>query len=464
MSTDARVTYWLKGQSVQNFGDALSEVLFDALTRKSLWNRRQGTLQGDFDVVHLIGSCISDWHILKDLEYARPAGGQRIAFWGCGVREKRPLSPELTAHCAFLGVRGPLSRDILGLPPTTPLGDPGLLLPYVYAPGIDPKCRDQTLCVPHFHERRTDEQLLELTGCDRVLRPNIRPGKSSILAFIDSLASAKFVLAGALHAGILAHAYSIPYAYFDSDYIDIPFKWADFAASVSMRCEFARNLEAGRDVFDRQVIKGGLPDLTQLVACSPYRPPKTILGRAAALRPPSSPTAPSGDENSEFGNLLATFADGADFSRVLTHDTVGLNSTMRRIANCVVLFDAQGRTFLRLRGGAEDASSGGATGGFAIQVPPEVARAASGRTVRVSALARVEAGMPGTQFALTYSTNEAGNSGWHWFEATPQWSAYEILYAVPEVVKGKNGAFIGLLPAIAGKAGIEIVAVAARVQ
>src|ERR1700694_4429817 len=106
MNSDFRITYWLKGQPIQNFGDMLSETLFDGLTRRNLFNWIHGRMIGDYDVVHLIGSCISNWHITKDLEYVRGTGGQRIAFWGCGLRNNEPLRPDLIAHCAFLGVRG----------------------------------------------------------------------------------------------------------------------------------------------------------------------------------------------------------------------------------------------------------------------------------------------------------------------------------------------------------------------
>jgi Polysaccharide pyruvyl transferase len=283
MNSDSRISYWLKGQPIQNFGDMLSEALFEGLKRKGLFNWIQGRMIGDYDVVHLIGSCISDYHIAKDLEYVRGAGGRRIAFWGCGLRSNEQLRPDLMAHCAFLGVRGPLTRDVLGLPKHLALGDPGLLMPYVYTPTPCEAFANKTICVPHFLEKQSDDDLLAMSGCQVILRPNLPSGVESIRRFIDALISARFILAGALHAAIVACAYRRPFAYFDSGYIDVPFKWADFAASLAMPCRFAKTVEEGAHAFQLQSIECKIPPLTDLLSCAPYRPPKLLLRKVAAM-------------------------------------------------------------------------------------------------------------------------------------------------------------------------------------
>lgn len=463
MSSDARVTYWLKGQPVQNFGDALSEILFDALTQRSPWRWQQGRMRGEFDVVHLIGSVISDFHIVRDLEYVRASGGQRIAFWGCGLRSNAPPPAALAARCAFLGVRGPLTRDVLGLPPSTALGDPGLLMPHIYQPRTHPKFQGKTVCVPHFLDKKSDEELLALSGCQAVLRPNIASGAASVLAFIDCLSSAQFVLAGALHAAIVACAYDIPFAYFDSGYIDVPFKWADFAASVNMRCEFVQTIEEGVRLFALQSKHAQAPPLLELIACAPYRAPATLFKKIQhARRGPSLGQANGHAAAAEVGELVSAAGDGADFTFLPVSDAGGINASVRRVTHCSVIFDEQGHKILRLRGGGADAGSNGMTGGYAIRVPPSVTGAAGNRNIRISVVARAERGVPETRFAVAYSTNEAGNSGWRWFEATAKWSVFDLPYSVPQAT-GKHGAYIGLLPAIDAKPGIEVRMVAVRV-
>jgi hypothetical protein len=287
LTSDARLTYWLKNRSVQNFGDLLSEVLFEALTSRSLFDWRQGKMTGDYDVVRLLGSIISNWHIEMDLEHSRAGADKPLAYWGCGLRSDEPLQPDRMARCNFLGVRGPLTRDVLGLPSDTPIGDPGLLLPFLYSPKPNQDFLEKTICVPHFLEKKSDEELLAMTGCDLILRPNLAGGRESVGNFLDSLSSAKLVLAGALHAAIVAHAYGKAFAYFDSGYIDVPFKWRDFAASIHMPPEFVKTVDAGSAFYKTNAPMYTMPQLGALLACAPYRAPRQVTKKVemGAWRP-----------------------------------------------------------------------------------------------------------------------------------------------------------------------------------
>jgi hypothetical protein len=133
------------------------------------------------------------------------------------------------------------------------------------------------------------------------------------------------------------------------------------------------------------------------------------------------------------------------------------------IAHCSTGFDELGRTVLLLAGGDADAPSSGTTGGCSIRVSDAFERAASGRDIRLRVLARAgEGSAAGGRLALAYSTCDVGNSGWHWYDVTPEWSVFEMRYPVPEM-KGGNGDFIGLLPGGPGTPTIEIGLVAAAV-
>lgn len=122
--------------------------------------------------------------------------------------------------------------------------------------------------------------------------------------------------------------------------------------------------------------------------------------------------------------------------------------------------DAAGGRCLRLGNGKADAFSQGSTEGYGIRLPDALEAAASGRKVRVSVVARCAAGA-GSRFAIAYSTNEVGNSGWQWRAAGPDWSVHAMDYDVPKMKDGK-GDFVGLLPEPLGHPATEFLCLAIR--
>jgi hypothetical protein len=253
MYSDHRISYWRKGLRTQNFGDFLSELLVRAFSSAGLWDRRCGRPRREYDVIHLIGSVIADINIQNDLEHAGFGADPAIAFWGCGKRDAAAIPNELLERCRFLGVRGPLTRDALGLAAGTPMGDPALLLPIIHKPRPSAVGAGKIICMPHFLEPLPEEELIKRTGAEVILRPNIAPDMETLLGLVDALATARFVLAGALHAAIVACAFGRPFAFFDSGYIDVPFKWEDFAASVNIPCRFARSVAEGIEIYQMEI-------------------------------------------------------------------------------------------------------------------------------------------------------------------------------------------------------------------
>jgi hypothetical protein len=156
-------------------------------------------------------------------------------------------------------------------------------MPAIYTPTPCEAFADKTICVPHFLEKKSDDDLLAMSRCQLILRPNLPANVESIPRFIDALVSARFILAGALHAAIVACAYRKPFAYFNSGYIDVPFKWADFAASIAMPCRFVKTVEEGAHVFQLQANGCKTPPLTDLLSCAPYVPSKLSLRRVATM-------------------------------------------------------------------------------------------------------------------------------------------------------------------------------------
>ena len=109
--------------------------------------------------------------------------------------------------------------------------------------------------------------------------------------------------------------------------------------------------------------------------------------------------------------------------------------------------------YITLANGNPKALPSGTTGGCSIRLPDQVEAAASGHHITVRIIARAS-GSDQSHFAVAYSTNEVGNSGWRKFTAGPEWSIHTMEYDVP-VMKEGRGDFIGILPDSEGNPGTE---------
>ena len=201
------------------------------------------------DIYRLVGSCIESAWILRDLRHTIGSQSGHVAFWCCGMRTNVPLDLKVQAICSFFGARGPLTRDLLKLPKSTVLGDPGLLAPLFHKPSTVPQYENRAVCIPHFEDAKPDVRLLKISGADLVLRPAIAATEHDLRQILNKIASASFVLTGALHGAIIACAYGRPFAFWDNGHVDIPFKWKDFAQSVNMPCTFVEDVAEGRKIY-----------------------------------------------------------------------------------------------------------------------------------------------------------------------------------------------------------------------
>jgi GT2 family glycosyltransferase/glycosyltransferase involved in cell wall biosynthesis len=271
LSVQVNPSYWLKGELTQNFGDYLTELFLENL----FFN-----VNIECEALWIIGSCINDYQVSLSVKDE----GDRVVFWGCGLREEVNLSPKARKASRILSVRGPLSRSTLRLGDTTPIGDPGLLMPAIYLPKRVLRLKNHSLIVPHFHDQRSDNELLKLTGCDRALRPNIRNDKNSAYEFIDSLTSAGFVLCGSLHAAVLAVAYGIPFGFWDSGNVDLPFKWKDFAASLGIPCEFSADIKAAEIFYNKSICRSlKIPVLWPMLVAAPFPVRPEVISKVIEL-------------------------------------------------------------------------------------------------------------------------------------------------------------------------------------
>jgi len=269
------VDYWLRDQKEQNFGDFLSILFVERLFMP---------VGVPGQSCRLVGSVLADF-IIRDTPGATPS--HPVVFWGCGLRDETSLTPQWRASAKILAVRGPLSHAALALDAQIPMGDPALLLPAVYQPTKSPAFAGRALCIPHFHDRRPDADLRAQAGADVVLRPNLPNDRLALLAMIDAIASADFVLSASLHGAIVAAAFGVKFAYWDNGHLDLPFKWADFAASVQMPCCFATTVADGRMLYAEVMApRLRLPSLLPLLAAAPFIVRPEVLAQVQAYESP----------------------------------------------------------------------------------------------------------------------------------------------------------------------------------
>lgn len=259
---DPRIQYFVKGAPVQNFGDYLPELLAKAFFLHP---------RVDADLYRLIGSVIESSWVLRDLCHHVGTTSGRIAYWCCGMRDARPLEARARAMCQFFGVRGPRTRELLGLPESTVLGDPGLLAPLFHAPAPAPSTAGRVICIPHIHDTKDDAALLAISGAELVLRPQVEASEPALRRILDQIAGARFVLTASLHGAIIACAYRVPFAFWDNGHVDIVFKWEDFAGSVGIPATFVSRADQGRALYD-EVLAPALrrPPMTPILDVCPF--------------------------------------------------------------------------------------------------------------------------------------------------------------------------------------------------
>lgn len=198
--------------------------------------------------------------------HAVASGASRIVVWGSGVQDGATVDP-ITIPVRYAAVRGPITRDALGLPTDIPLGDPAMLLPGLI-PLPSPPAQNELLYVGHC-------------GSPHRCPPGFDTGVTMLVAEPDALplvariAAAKFVASESLHGCILAHAYGVPWAMASADPWPITpkSKYNGFLASVGLPPIpgfLPADIDACRDWFDSVGRHAQTPDLAAMVAAFPH--------------------------------------------------------------------------------------------------------------------------------------------------------------------------------------------------
>jgi len=222
------------------------------------------------------------------------------------------LDASLLEKVQIHAVRGPLTHKRFNLGPQVPMGDPGLLVPWLCP--TDLNIHERTLIIPHF--RRTynlsAQERCNRTGCDQLMPTQVRYEElpnaqrkvrshlemiyGRTLLSIDTptleealslIAGASFVLTGSLHGAILAQAYGVPWAAYYDGYVDTLPKWYDFAAYLGIDLDFVRTLNEGQKWWDAYGRHGKIRDLRPLLAAFPHdihsEAGQLLLGQAKPL-------------------------------------------------------------------------------------------------------------------------------------------------------------------------------------
>lgn len=256
--------FWLDHRRFGNLGDALNRPLLRWLGFEAVTRQAAGSANPD-RCLFAIGSLISRWHIQRT---NRP-----IDVWGSGWRGE-PVDARLMERLTIHAVRGPRTAAALGCS-DAPLGDPALLVPRFH-PRPSTLSRGPALLVPHILEPSIPDPAS--VGCDAVVSMRVRQfgrwiGRTvpTAIELIDRIASADFVLTGALHAAILAQAYGVRWAAWSGSQIDCPAKWVDWSDYLGVDCVHVADRWDGEHWWDRSGVHGRVRPLDPLIDAFPYR-------------------------------------------------------------------------------------------------------------------------------------------------------------------------------------------------
>ena len=227
---------WKLDGVTRNFGDALNEVLLPANIRKE-W------IDDPERMFFPIGSVICNEVIDETLRL-----GAKPVFVGCGWRGE-DLDQSLVDQASFHGARGPHTQAELAKRgvEVQVTGDPAYEIPKLFLRG-EPNAL--AICIRHINDPAdyNKDSIFELKA-DALFSPVV-DGYEDIVDMIKQISGARFVLAGSMHAAIVAHAYGVPFAPFSSGYINCPTKWYDLFASIGVsEPQWVSNVVEGREWY-----------------------------------------------------------------------------------------------------------------------------------------------------------------------------------------------------------------------
>jgi hypothetical protein len=235
---------WFADRNYRNFGDSFTEIIASQLPGDSGFIYQNDPSRTYF----LIGSVIRNQQIVDVL-----GAGKVPVFIGCGWRGE-PLDPDLVKKAQFVGVRGPNTQKEIarcGVDVDVTMDSAYPMLEKLEIEQFGPF--EGKLLIPHI----SDNYVFSLkdasdVGMDKIVLPRVKDVVETF-DLISRIANSEFVLAGAMHACIVAHFYGVPFAPFFGDWNDCPPKWFDWLESIGIPAEkmtFCKNYDEGREWYD----------------------------------------------------------------------------------------------------------------------------------------------------------------------------------------------------------------------
>lgn len=190
------------GVPFRNFGDMLSPVILSFAMPKL---RSIEWASPSNASIFGLGSILDQW----------VRNGMQAEIWGSGFSRIRGRSLLLDdgspAREKILAVRGCLTRDALGLPIDTTLGDPAILFHEIMAEDVARVStrRHGLVVVPHYFDFCTRDNrflLRDMEGHGFDVVSPLRPWRT----VVDKINHAELVLTSSLHGKIVADALGVP--------------------------------------------------------------------------------------------------------------------------------------------------------------------------------------------------------------------------------------------------------------
>jgi hypothetical protein len=275
---------------VQNFGDGLGIHILHALGFRCV-----RTHEDTRDVVNP-GRCFCSTGSLLTGESIQKFTCP-VDIWGSGWKG-RDRWQFVEANMKVHAVRGPLTAEGLGMPEETPLGDPGLLVPWLFP--IEAQKHQKSILMQHLFRIGSPmaDRAAPAAGCDEVLTSLVYASMNrnslsliglrgvltnawqwsiyrkttihSVWDLLAKIAGASFVLTGSLHGAVLAQAFGVPWAAYTDGYVDAPPKWADWGAYLGIEIEFVRRRKEADEWWNEVGRHARLRSLRPLVEAFPY--------------------------------------------------------------------------------------------------------------------------------------------------------------------------------------------------
>lgn len=198
-----------------NVGDELNAWLWPALL-------------GDLPDSHDDGVLLGIGTLLNEQFCTRVQGANKVNVLGTGAGYG--ALPQTNSQWSFFAVRGPRTAHALGLPAATAVADAAYLLATLNWAHWRGQVEEKVVVVPHHRSLRLLDWESVCRDAGLVLLSPLLPAED----FMRELASAKLVLAEAMHGAILADIVRVPWVAFSFGRQFSEDKWRDWSEAFDL--------------------------------------------------------------------------------------------------------------------------------------------------------------------------------------------------------------------------------------